>query len=192
MQIGLLGESGRTAICAAFPGSILFQIAPQDRELAVSIILGFLKGVQEDGDLEAAAMLEAALAEIGGGEYSPLETDQLGTEVFDIDVRVLSGSGDMELRGADVGTVIFLFDPIESDLAVDVLEGALASDVFCGARAERIRAFIKSIEANHPMSISRSIENHEASRETSGASFFIPSIFTQERFEPYQGYMDVP
>jgi FixJ family two-component response regulator len=116
--------------------------------------LGFLEGVQEeDGDPEAVVMLEAALAEIGGGEYSPLETDQLETEVFDIDVRVLSGSGDMELRGADVGTVIFLFDPIESDLAVDVLESALSSDVFCGARAERIRAFIESIKGNHPMSI---------------------------------------
>ncbi len=151
MQIGLLGESGMTAICDALPGSILFQIAPQDRSLAVSIVLGFLEVAQESGDSDSVVMLESVLAEIGG-EYSPLETDRLGAEVFDIDARVLWEGGDTELRGADTGTVIFLFDVFESVLAVDVLESALSLGVFCGARAERIRAFIKSIGGN-PMSI---------------------------------------
>jgi hypothetical protein len=153
--------------------------------------LGFLEGVQEeDGDPEAVVMLEAALAEIGGGEYSPLETDQLETEVFDIDVRVLSGSGDMELRGADVGTVIFLFDPIESDLAVDVL--GKAPSLRTSSAAPEPNAFVRSLNRSKGIIRCRSIENREASRETSGASFFMPSIFTQERFESYQGYMDVP
>jgi len=147
MQIGLLGKSGIVALRDAFPGSILFQITPRDRNLAISIVMGFREAAQEDGDSDAVAMLELVLAEIGG-EYSPLETDQLGTEVFDIDVRVFRESGDRELCGADPGMIIFLFDAFESDFAVDVLESALSLGVFCGARAERIRAFIKSIEGN--------------------------------------------
>lgn len=151
MRIGLLGESGMTAIRGALPGSILFQVAPQDRGLAVGIVLGFLEVAQESGDSDSIAMLESVLAEIGG-EYSPLETDQLGTGTFDIDVRVLWEGGDTELRGADTGTIIFLFDVFESVLAVDVLESALSLGVFCGARAERIRAFIGLIDGQ-PMSI---------------------------------------
>jgi hypothetical protein len=151
MQIGLLGENGMAAIRDALSGSILFQVAPQDRSLAVGIVLGFLEVAQESGDSESVAMLESVLAGIGG-EYSPLETDQLGTEASDIDVRVLWEGGDMELRGADTGTVIFLFDPFESDLAVDVLESALSLGVFCGAKTESIRAFIGLID-RQPMSI---------------------------------------
>ena len=151
MRIGLLGESGMTAIRGALPGSILFQVAPQDRGLAVGIVLGFLEVAQESGDSDSIAMLESVLAEIGG-EYSPLETDQLGTGTFDIDVRVLWEGGDTELRGADTGTVIFLFDAFESVLAVDVLESALDLGVFRETKAERIRMIIKSI-GGYPTSI---------------------------------------
>jgi hypothetical protein len=151
MRIGLLDVSGVIAVRDALPGSILFQIAPQDQKLAVGIILGFRQAAREDGDSDAVVMLESVLAEIGG-EYSPLENDSLD-EVFDIDVRVLWEGGDATLRGADARTIIFLFDPLdEAELAVDVLESAISLGLFCGVKAESIRAFIESTGA-HPTSL---------------------------------------
>ncbi len=151
MQIGLLSESGVIAVRDAPPGSILFQVAPQDRNLAAGIILGFLEAAQEDRDFDSVTVLESALAEIGGESFLS-NTDKLESGMFDIDVRILRMSGDTDLQGTDPETVIFLFDAFESDLAVDVLESALDLGVFRETKAERIRMIIKSI-GGYPTSI---------------------------------------
>ena len=146
MRIRLLDTDGSFAFGDVFPGSVLFQITRQDRHLAVGIVEGLLEIAKEDGNTALRDDFETILAELEG-EYSPSPNGQ-SESMSDLDVRVLRDGGNLMLRDALAGTVIFIFEPPEElGLAIDILESMLSVGLFCQSRSMKIRSFIESINS---------------------------------------------